>query len=192
MLHKYTQAIVIISIILSIIILLIGGLVLLVCIYRRCLDKWRKKHEYDLSSQYETYTQREDEEDRPPEYHNLSFSTGLIADGHRQNSRRNRRETNNYQSMERSNSTGNDITIPSAQPDTTNNTTTIVQPNSTVGGPTIEFNAEVDRQPATAVGTTGRRTTLLDNARRGTANNEGTQNLLGGQESSSSEEEGEG
>jgi hypothetical protein len=51
-----------------------------ICIYRVCVDRWRIKNEFNLSSQYEVY----DGPSMPPEYNELTDSL-LLANRHAEN-----------------------------------------------------------------------------------------------------------
>ena len=92
--------------VLVIIFSVLGGILLLalmilflVCMYRMCAERWRKRHEYDLTSQFERAPPTEDYP--PPQYHNLSLSTGLVLTN-QQAASGNRRGTgrgSNYRSM---------------------------------------------------------------------------------------------
>uniref|UniRef100_A0A1X7V1M1 Uncharacterized protein n=1 Tax=Amphimedon queenslandica TaxID=400682 RepID=A0A1X7V1M1_AMPQE len=64
-----------------------------VCMYRMCAERWRKRQEYDLTTQFEAAPPTEYP---PPEYHNLSLSTGLVSTN-QQAASRNR--GSNYRSM---------------------------------------------------------------------------------------------
>lgn len=63
-----------------------------------CAERWRKRHEYDLTTQFESAPPTEDYP--PPEYHNLSLSTGLVSTNQQAESRnRGTGRGTNYRSM---------------------------------------------------------------------------------------------
>lgn len=51
------------------------SVLLCICLYRQCAERWRRRHEYDLTTQFESAPPLD--EHPPPAYHNLSMSTGL-------------------------------------------------------------------------------------------------------------------